>query len=204
MDAIKGTAGAKLNTPDETIGDLADLTFLSVLPISDGVVTIRLMSDKDAEAYASGKNDALVKRFAHLPLDEYTPQIVCDMIQGVIADGLRDGTLAVLTISDASSDSFLGSLVIFDVKQDDAEIGYWVAPEHRGRRVSSRALTLAMEMARKLGLKKLRARTVQENPASERTLLNAGFEQVGEARLEVVPSGKTEISVNYFVDVRRR
>ena len=175
--------------------------FLAVLPISDGVVTIRAMSETDAEAYAAGTTDAQVKQFAHLPLPEYTPQIVRDMIRGVLTDGLREGTLAVLTISDAKSNSFLGSLVIFDVKLDDAEIGYWVAPEHRGRKISGRALTLVMEMARKLGLKRLRARTVQENPASERVLLNAGFGQVGEARPEIVPSGKTEMSVNYLAEL---
>lgn len=109
--------------------------------------------------------------------------------------------MAVLAISDAGSDSFLGSLVFFDIKPDDAEIGYWVAPQHRGRRVSGRALTLGMEIARKLGLKRLRARTVQENPASERVLLNAGFEQVGEVRPEIVPSGKIEMSVNYLIKV---
>ncbi|WP_435655994.1 GNAT family N-acetyltransferase [Brucella pituitosa] len=190
-----------MSNPDDTLGRLADQNFLTVLPISDGVMTIRPMSDADAEAYAAGTNDALVKRFAHLPLDEYTPQIVRDMIQGAIADGLRDGTLAVLAISCASSDSFLGSLVFFDVKQDDAEIGYWVAPEHRGRKVSGRALMLAMEMARKLGLERLRARTVQENPASERVLLNAGFEQIGKARPEIAPSGKAEMSVSYLVEL---
>ncbi|SIT77879.1 GNAT family N-acetyltransferase [Pontibaca methylaminivorans] len=190
-----------MSNPNDALGSSVDRSFLAVLPISDGVVTIRAMSDADAEAYATGTTDALVRQFAHLPLTEYTPQIVRDMIQGVIADGLRDGTLAVLTISDASSNSFLGSLVIFDVKPDDAEVGYWVAPEHRGRKVSGRALTLAVEMARKLGLRKLRARTVQENPASERVLLNAGFEQVGDARPEIVPSGKTEMSVNYLVEV---
>ncbi|MDG3580634.1 GNAT family protein [Rhizobium sp. YJ-22] len=185
----------------DTPGGSADRDFLAVLPISDGVVTIRAMSDVDAEAYAAGTNDALVKRFAHLPLEKYTPQIVRELIQGAIADGLRDGALAVLAISDAGSDSFLGSLVFFDIKPDDAEIGYWVAPQHRGRRVSGRALTLGMEIARKLGLKRLRARTVQENPASERVLLNAGFEQVGEVRPEIVPSGKIEMSVNYLIKV---
>ncbi len=190
-----------MNKSSDSIGGLAVRSFHALLPISDGVVRIRAMSDADAEAYAIGTNDALVKQFAHLPLDEYTPQIVRDMIQGVIADGLHDGTLAVLTISDASSDLFLGSLVIFDVKPDDAEVGYWVAPEHRGQKVSGRALKLAVEMAHKLGLKKLRARTVQENPASESVLRNAGFEQVGEARPEVVPSGKTKLSVNYVVEL---
>lgn len=175
--------------------------FLAILPISDGMVTIRAMSDEDAEAYAAGADDALVKRFAHLPLEKYSPQIVRDLIRGVIGDGLRDGTLAVLTIADSSSDSFLGSLVFFDINQDDAEIGYWVAPEHRGRKVSGRALALALEISRVLGLKRLRARTVQNNPASERVLLNEGFKQEGEARPDIVPSGRTEMSVSYTIEV---
>lgn len=177
------------------------LDFLSAVPVSDGVVTIRVMSDDDAIAYAAGANDDLVKRFAHLPLEEYTPQIVRDLMRGAIADGLRDGSLAVLTIADANSGKFLGSLVIFDVSLDSAEIGYWVAPEHRGRKVAGQALKLARQMARKLGLKKLRARTAQGNPASERVLLNAGFAPLGKARPEVVPSGKQEISVTYIVEL---
>lgn len=175
--------------------------FTTAVPISDGVVTIRLMFDVDADAYAAGADDALVKRFAHLPLEKYTPQVVSDMIQGVITDGLRDRTLAVLTIADASSDSFLGSLVIFDVKQDEAEIGYWVAPTHRGHGVSERALMLGVEIARILGLKKLCARTVRENPASLKSLLKAGFSQVSEAQFYKTPSGKTEMSICFYVEL---
>lgn len=183
-------------SPEKSAGN-----FLDALPIADGVVAIRIMSDADAQAYAGGTEDAQVKRFAHLPLEQYTQQIVRDMIQGVIADGLRDGKLAVLTIADASSDAFLGSLVFFDITPDDAEIGYWVAPGHRGRKVSGRALRLSLEIARSLGMKKLRARTVRENPASEKALLGAGFEQVGEAQRSVTPSGKVEMSVSYCVEV---
>lgn len=155
----------------------------------------------DAEAYAHGTNDEQVKRFAHLPLDNYTPEIVHSLIAGAIADGLRDGILAVLTIADAGSDQFLGSLVFFDVTRDDAEIGYWVAKEHRGRRVSSRALALTLEIGRALGLKRLRARTVEENPISQRALTKTGFVQVGDARPQTVPSGKTEMSVDYVMEL---
>ncbi|KQU88120.1 acetyltransferase [Ensifer sp. Root31] len=190
---------AEAANPDDNSGRSPYHDFLASLPVSDGTVTIRAMSNADAEAYAAGTDDALVKRFAHLPMDNYTPQLVCHLIEGAIADGLRDGTLAVLTIADAKSDALLGSLVFFDIKTDNAEIGYWVAPERRGQKVSSRALALAIEVARTLGLKGLRARTVEENPASQRILLLAGFEQVGEAQPEVVPSGKTEMSVNYLI-----
>lgn len=173
--------------------------FTTAIPISDGIVTIRLMSDADADAYAAGANDALVKRFAHLPLEKYTPQIVHDMIRGVIADGLRDRTFAVLTIADASSDAFLGSLVIFDINGVEAEVGYWVAPTYRGHGVSRHALMLSVEIARIWGLKKLHARTVRDNPASEKSLLKAGFSLISEAQPEKTPSGKTEMSISYCV-----
>ncbi|KAB2693100.1 GNAT family N-acetyltransferase [Brucella intermedia] len=200
-DQTRDGNSSKMNKRTAKHSECKIRNFLEALPISDGAIAVRVMSHADAEAYASGTDDALVRRFAHLPLEKYTPQVVHDLIQGAIADGLRDGTLAVLTISDASSDSFLGSLVFFDVTSDDAEIGYWVAPEHRGRRVSGRALVLAMEIGRKLGLKKLRARTVQNNPASGKVLLGAGFEQVGNPLPQVAPSGKTEMSVNYLVEL---
>ncbi|KAB2803096.1 GNAT family N-acetyltransferase [Brucella anthropi] len=200
-EVIETTPEAKMDCQSYNLSGSAYRNFLAILPISDGMVTIRAMSDEDAEAYAAGADDALVKRFAHLPLEKYSPQIVRDLIRGVIGDGLRDGTLAVLTIADSSSDSFLGSLVFFDINQDDAEIGYWVAPEHRGRKVSGRALALALEISRVLGLKRLRARTVQNNPASERVLLNEGFKQEGEARPDIVPSGRTEMSVSYTIEV---
>ena len=175
--------------------------FLAELPVSDGIVTIRAMAARDAEAYAAGTKDALVKRFAHLPLDSYTPKIVRTMIDGVIADGLRDGALAVLAISNVKSNQFLGSLVFFDVTLDDAEIGYWVAPEHRGHGVAGRALALAADVARALGLQRLRAKTVQENPASQKVLIKAGFEQLGDARPEALPSGETRMGVNYRLEM---
>lgn len=175
--------------------------FQATLPMSDQVVTVRAMYDADAAPYAAGTHDVLVRRFAHLPLEEYSPDIVRKMINGVIADGLRDGSLAVLTIADTRSDAFLGSFVFFDVTSEDAEIGYWVAPEHRGRGISSRALGVALDIARKLNLKRLRARTVQGNPASENVLVGAGFRQVGRARPEVIPSGKTEMCVNYLAEL---
>lgn len=175
--------------------------FLALLPVSDGIVTIRTMVARDAEAYAAGTEDALVKRFAHLPLDRYTPQVVRALIDGVLAGGLRDGTLAVLAISDAKSSQFLGSLVFFDITLDDAEIGYWVAPEHRGRGVTGQTLTLAVDLARALGLRRLRAKTVEENPASQQVLIKAGFEQSGDASPEVLPSGETRMSISYRLDL---
>ena len=92
-------------------------------------------------------------------------------------------------------------MVFFDVSSKAAEIGYWISPEHRGQKVSRRALSLVLNVGRALGMRSIRARTVEGNPASQKVLLDAGFTQEGEARPEVVPSGRTEVSLNYSIEL---
>lgn len=171
------------------------------LPVSDGSIVVRAMVPDDAGAYAAGTNDELVKLFAHLPLDHYTPRIVREMIDGAIEEGLRSGSLGVLAIADSNNDAFLGSLVIFDFTTEDAEIGYWVAAEHRGRGIARSAVFLASGIARSLGLSRLRARTVVENPASERSLLSGGFRRVGEPKEDVAPSGQSVTTLRFVRDL---
>lgn len=157
------------------------------------------MQHSDAQAYAAGTTDAAVKRFAHLPLAHYTAELVSEMIDGVIADGLRNGDLALLTIADSQNNEFMGSFAFFDITPHSAEVGYWVAPEHRGRNVSTQALSLAIALSRLLGFTTLRARTVQDNPASAHVLASVGFQQEGESQPQVTPSGKTEMGVHYVM-----
>ncbi|MEV0704705.1 hypothetical protein AB0I53_43240 [Saccharopolyspora sp. NPDC050389] len=67
--------------------------------LTDTVITVRHLADRDAAAFAAGTTDAAVRRFAHLPTPHYTAETVREQIRGVIADGLRDGNLAVLAPS---------------------------------------------------------------------------------------------------------
>lgn len=159
------------------------------LPVSVGDIAIRRLRHEDAEAFALGTEDAAVREYGHLPLREYTPQIVRDQIDGVIAAGLADGSLAVLAIADGESDRFLGSLVLFDFREDRAEVGFWLAKEARGRGAAAKALDAAAALAAKSGLGLLEARTSPQNTASRRVLETAGFRQSGEATEERTPSG---------------
>lgn len=178
----------QLNHPDDPLHSPKTRDIAAALPLSDGSVRLRTMNEADANAYAAGTNDAEVKRFAHLPLDHYTPAIVRDLINGVIADGLRDASLAILTIADEHTNTFIGSLVLFDITADSAEIGYWVSSERRGQGVASRSLELSITLARTLGLQQLHARTVQDNAASSHVLLRAGFAQASPTTRHRVPA----------------
>ncbi|HEU5126400.1 MAG TPA: GNAT family protein [Glycomyces sp.] len=165
------------------------MTVSAHLPIGAGDIAIRRLRHEDAEAFALGTEDEAVREYGHLPLREYTPRIVRDQIDGVIAAGLADGTLAVLAIADGASDRFLGSLVLFDFRPDRAEVGFWLAKEARGRGAAVKALDAAAALAAKAGLGLLEARTSPQNKASRRALERAGFRQSGEATAERTPSG---------------
>lgn len=136
---------------------------------------LRPLEVGDAAAFAEGASDAAVRRHAHLPEPDHTPDSVRAMVEREVRPGLARGDLAVLTIAEAATDAFAGSLVLFDVEDRAAEVGFWLHPGHRGRQLTSAAVRLASRFAADSGLVRLRARTAPENVASQRVLEGAGF-----------------------------
>lgn len=159
------------------------------LPVESRGVVIRQLRHGDAVGFARGTEDPAVQQYGQLPLRHYTPAIVREQIDGVIADGLADGTLAVLAVADAGSDEFLGSIVLFDVREDCAEVGFWLSPEARGTGAASGALRAVVALAANLGLARLDAHAAPENGGSRRVLERAGFTQRGQAHERETPSG---------------
>ncbi|VEG39194.1 N-acetyltransferase GCN5 [Mycolicibacterium flavescens] len=167
------------------------------LPRGEGNVTVRRLRHGDAHAFAAGTDDDAVRRFAHLPLREYSAEIVREQIDGVIARGLADDTLAVLAIADAWSDGFLGSIVLFDIHEFDAEVGFWLAPQGRGRGAARQGLSAVVGLATEAGLTRLTARTAPKNDGSRRVLEGVGFVLADGPRDEVTPSGEAMTVVTY-------
>lgn len=79
--------------------------------------------------------------------------------------GVRNGEL-VLSVS-------LHNIHEFD---HVGEIGYWVSPSARGEGLASHAVEMLTEFAFAIGFRRLTAITLPENQASQKSLLNAGFE----------------------------
>lgn len=161
----------------------------SLLPVQDDGVRLRRLHSDDASAYAEGARDAAVRRYGHLPEPEYTPESVRAMIARDVDPGLEGGHLAVLAIADAASDAFMGSLVLFEVTERSAEVGFWVHPTHRGQGITAAAIGLAARFALGSGLHELTARTLPENAASQRVLEASGFAPTAVAT-GTTPSGQ--------------
>lgn len=175
---------------------------VDLLPCVEDDVRVRCLEHRDAGAFSEGTKDSAVQSDGHLPLAEYTPQIVREQIDGPIRDGLADGSLAVLAIADRHSDAFLGSVVLFNSRPDRAEVGYWLGPWARGRGAAQKALRAVAHVAGELGLAHLDAKTAPSNETSRRALVGAGFRQVGDAGEETAPSGEVVRVLTYERSVR--
>jgi len=161
----------------------------ALLPLHNARVRLRALAPDDAVAFADGSDDPAVQRYGHLPEPAYTPDSVRAMIERDVRPGMARGDLAVLAIADATTDAFAGSLVIFDVSEKRAEVGFWVHPHSRGCGVSTAALELAVGFALDSGLQELTARTLPENVSSQRVLENARFTFRGH-NVGTTPSGQ--------------
>lgn len=170
----------------------------ALLPIARAGVMIRPLGADDAAAYAAGTADVDVRRFAHLPEPHYTPALVVEQVDSIITPGLVSGTLAVLAIAESGSEEFLGSVVLFDVAGDRAEVGFWLAAAARGRGAAQQAVECTVELGTRMGLGELYARTASENAASMRTLAAAGFAPYGDVELGTAPSGEQALLQHYI------
>jgi len=161
----------------------------SLLPLLNDRVRLRPLQPADATAFAEGTADADVQAFGHLPESDYTPASVRIMIEEHAQPGLDRGDLAILAIANAAADEFAGSLVLFGVTEDTAEVGFWLHPECRGSGFATAAMELAAEFVSRSGLARLTARTAIENISSQQVLTRAGFIHVGNA-VDTAPSGR--------------
>jgi ribosomal-protein-alanine N-acetyltransferase len=82
----------------------------------------------------------------------------------------------------AEDGSVLGRFNLVDIEDDAAALGYRVAQHAAGRGVATAAvLELCRIAAAQHGLRTLRAATTHQNVASQKVLMNAGFDPIGPA-----------------------
>ena len=113
----------------------------------------------------------------------------------------EDRTAATFVVCDAASGDRLG---VIDVRLGEVpDVGYWLAPEGRGRGAMTRALLLVTGYAfEERGLEQLDLYTLPENVASQRVAERAGFEREGTSPGHIPLRDGTRVDAIRFV--RRR
>jgi RimJ/RimL family protein N-acetyltransferase len=156
---------------------------LDRLPLTDGVIALRLFALSDASAVAAACRDPEIPRWTFMPEDLTVPQARAWIERA--ADGLERAKVLRLAVVDAHDGAFLGQVGIGDLDWDQrvGEIFYWIVANGRRRRVATRATTLLAAWAFEvLQLERIEITVDPANEASQRVAEAAGFTREGVLR----------------------
>ena len=152
-------------------------------PIVDGAITLVPLAAEHLDALETVGNDPLVQRFTRVP-EPFGPEEAARWL-GLYEEGWEDGSRAGFAIVDSKSEAFLGMIAFVALRPEslEAEVGYIVAPEARGRGVANRALSLLTRWGfEELGLERIELRAELENPASLKVAERCGYVREGTLR----------------------
>lgn len=160
-------------------------------PGSDGTVRLARLAPDHLQGLADLSHDRDVQLFTYAPSprEEGFERKLLERYE----EGHEDGSRAGFAIVDEGTGEFLGfaALVRIDVAGREAEAGYIVVPEARGRGIAGRALGLLTDWAlADLGLERVELRISQENVPSLKVAERAGFVREGVLRSMHFKQGK--------------
>jgi RimJ/RimL family protein N-acetyltransferase len=148
---------------------------------SDGVVTLRRWRPTDAADVARACADAEIARWLPVPVP-YTVEAGLGYVDGIVPAEWAAGTNANVAVVDAGDGALLGAAGL-RLRDGIGEVGYWTAPEARGRGVAGRAARLHSDWGLTvLGLPRVELLADVDNVASQRAADRAGFTREGVAR----------------------
>jgi [ribosomal protein S5]-alanine N-acetyltransferase len=148
--------------------------------LTDGVVTLRLMSAADIPAIVAAVQDPEIPRYTRVP-DSYGEEEARQW-QRMASTGLRTGSDLPTLIVDAADGRLLGAVGLhnLDPESGRCSAGYWVAAGERRRGIARRGLSLLSHYAfDELDVKRIEVWIEPENASSLRVAEAAGFRREG-------------------------
>ncbi|QLK24852.1 GNAT family N-acetyltransferase [Natrinema zhouii] len=138
-------------------------------------VTLRPIEEADLEFLQTQVNDPRIWR----PIGRSRPVNREQEREFFENDVCGDDTVVLLVVADSTPVGTVG-LHSFDREARNAELGYWIAPEHHERGYGTDAAERVVRYAfDQLGLHRIAARVFEFNEPSRRLLESVGFTQEG-------------------------
>jgi RimJ/RimL family protein N-acetyltransferase len=146
--------------------------------LSDGIVTLRRWRPTDGQAVFEACQDPEIARFIPIP-QPYSLQDGAWFVTNA-AEESASGPSTHFAIVDPATDRLLGSISRHGPNGHRAAVGYWLAPEARGRGVATRAVRLLVDWTfGTTAVIRLELYTDAGNERSGRVARRAGFEFEG-------------------------
>jgi RimJ/RimL family protein N-acetyltransferase len=159
---------------------------------------LRPLRREDAGAIAAGCADPDVPRFIPLVPRDYTLADAERFLDVVLAVA-PDDPERTFAIADGSSDELLGIATVR--VREGGSVGYWLAPEARGRGLATEAVRALVEWV--TGDQRVRWLTLTAHPdnaASQRVAEKAGFRRLGLVPHELAFQDGTTLAEGFELD----
>ena len=152
-------------------------------------VTLSTPGHADVDRIADVCADPAIARWTTVP-SPYTRENAVGFVTSVVPDGWASGRVCTWAVR--VDGQLVGMISIGDIREHQGEIGYWMAPEARGRGIMSEATALVVDYGfapapRGLALRRLVWRALAGNAASAAVAHRAGFRWDG-----LVPGGAVQ------------
>lgn len=150
--------------------------------LQHGLVTLRKPEERDIEPLFQGVQDPLIPRFTRVP-SNFTLGNAENYVRERSPNGLIERSELQFVLE--YDDEFAGALSFHSIQHGDAEaeIGYWVTAQVRGKGVATTATKLLTEYGfNTIGFHRIEALVVASNFASLKVLEKVGFTQEGVMR----------------------
>jgi RimJ/RimL family protein N-acetyltransferase len=150
---------------------------------------LRRFRRSDAALIELHCSDARVARMTERIPHPYPPGLAESFVQRMAA-GRPDEVGWAIDAGGEEENGLIGAITLRLPAPGTARIGYWLAPAYWGTGYATEATEAVVGFAARAGLGEVTARVFQDNPASVRVLLRAGFAYTGDGEAWSVARGR--------------
>jgi RimJ/RimL family protein N-acetyltransferase len=175
-------------------------TILQPVDITTDRLHLRRFRRSDAALIELMAGDRRVAWMTERVPHPYPPGLAAGFVERVAAGTPDEIGWAIDTESgtgDEVENGLIGTIMLRLDAPGSARVGYWLAPAFWGTGYATEALEAIVGFARDAGFRELTARVFQDNPASVKVLLHAGFTYVDDDEVYSLARGTMVPTHNY-------
>ena len=172
-----------------------------------GTLTLRPSRESDIESIYQACQDPLISHFTTVPAN-YTLEHAQSFVRQLDPEGLQSKReIRFIIESNQGATPGLAGVISFhspNFNNKVAEIGYWVAKEHRGKSIGTTAVKVLTNFGfETMGWNRIEAMIDHDNEASKKVVTRAGYEHEGLLRQRVIRANGDVIDMDLFAVLQK-
>ena len=172
-----------------------------------GTLTLRPSRESDIEGIYKACQDPLISHFTTVPAN-YTLEHAQSFVRQLDPEGLQSKReIRFIIETNGGSAPALAGVISFhspNFNNKVAEIGYWIAKEHRGKSIGTTAVKVLTNFGfETMGWNRIEAMIDHDNEASKKVVTRVGYEHEGLLRQRVIRANGDVIDMDLFAVLQK-